>query len=367
MAELTISTKKIIANIKKLNSYLSKREKQWTLVSKILCGNKDILKEILVDNSIKGTHSIGDSRISSLRTVKEIDNSLTTMYIKPPALDIIKSIVSYADISLNTSLKTIQVLNREAKRQNKTHRIIVMIELGELREGVIRQNIVDFYRNVFDLSNIEVEGIGANLGCMYGIEPTYDKLIQLSLYKQLLESKFDRKINLISGGSSITLPLIKQKKIPSNMNHFRIGESVFCGMSPFDNQRFSNLNIDAFQYYGNIVELEHKEVIPDGAITDAGVGHTADIEVEKLNEKTHKAIVDFGVLDVDANELNPKDKKVKFIGTTSDLTVYDIGNNKDSKGKKKYSVGEKITFLPGYMSVARLMNSKFVDKIIIDK
>ena len=185
------------------------------------------------------------------------------MYIKPPALDIVKSIVAYADISLNTSYKTIQALNEEAKRQNKKHRIVVMIELGELREGIIRENIVDFYRKIFELPYIIIEGIGSNLGCMYGVEPTYDKLIQLSLYKQLLENIFDKKLNLISGGSSITLPLIKQKKLPSSMNHFRIGESVFCGMSPFDNNRFSNLNIDAFQYYGNIVELEQKEIVPD--------------------------------------------------------------------------------------------------------
>ena len=51
----------------------------------------------------------------------------------------------------------------------------------------------------------------------YGIEPTYDKMIQLSLYKQLIESKFDKKLDLISGGSSITLPLVK-KKFPKSIS-----------------------------------------------------------------------------------------------------------------------------------------------------
>lgn len=365
MAELKISKNKILANIKKLNKFFEKKDVEWTLVTKILCGNKEVLKEILDDDSIKLIHSIGDSRISSLKTIKSIDSSLVTLYIKPPAPDIVKSIISYADISLNTSLKTIRALNEEAKRQNKKHRIIIMIELGELREGVIRDNIVDFYKDIFELPNIIIEGIGSNLGCMYGVEPTYDKLIQLSLDKQLLENIFNKKLKIISGGSSITLPLVKQQKIPSNMNHLRIGESAFCGTSPFDNKRFSNLNIDAFQYYGNIVELEQKEIVPDGSISDGNVGHAVDFDSDDLNKSTIKAIVDFGVLDVDASNLTPKDKSIKFIGTTSDLTVYDLGNNKNRNGKPKYKVGDKITFLSGYMGVARLMNSKFVDKIII--
>ena len=118
------------------------------------------------------------------------------MYIKPPAVKYIKKIIKYADISFNTSLKTIKELNKEAKKQNKIHRVIIMLELGELREGVLGKDLIKFYQECFNLSNINVIGIGANLGCMYGIQPTYDKMIQLSLYKELLEAKFHKKINM---------------------------------------------------------------------------------------------------------------------------------------------------------------------------
>lgn len=364
MAEMHINKKKIISNIKKLSSFLNNRGMQWTMVTKLLCGDKDILKELISDPVIKLSHSVGDSRISSLKTIKKFDPNIVTMYIKPPAMDIIRSIVSYADISLNTSFKTLEAINAEAKRQNKKHRTIIMIELGELREGVLRERVVDFYKRVFQLSNIEVEGLGTNLGCMYGIEPTYDKLIQLSLYKQLLESVFEKQIPLISGGSSITLPLIKQKKIPNSVNHFRVGEAVFCGTTPFDNNRFSNLNIDAFEYYGNIIELEEKEIVPDGVIGEGNVGHAAEFNEDEIHKKTTKAILDFGVLDANAEDLKPKDPSIKFVGTTSDLTVYDLGSNLDSKGNVKYHVGTQLPFIPGYMGSARLMNSKFIKKVI---
>lgn len=365
MAELVVNAKKIVSNIKALNDYLEKHGKEWTLISKILSGHKPTLEAIFSSEEIKRVHSIGDSRLSSLKNVKEIDPSLVTMYIKPPAAKLADSIVKYADISLNTSIETIKFLDEAARNQKKIHRIVIMIEMGELREGVVRENIIDFYKQAFEMDNIRIDGIGTNLGCMYGVEPTYDKLIQLSLYKQLLEARFDRELKLISGGSSITLPLINQKKIPELVNHFRIGEAAFLGTTPLTNDRYNDLHMDTFSYEANILELEEKAYIPDGDISDASIGHSIDLDKYEEHDKTYKAIVDFGLLDVDSDELKPADGSVAFIGTTSDLTVFDVGENMDNKSVTKYKVGEKIRFKPSYMGAARLMNSKFVDKIIV--
>lgn len=104
--------------------------------------------------------------------------------------------MNYSDISLNSSLTTINEINKASKAIGKIHQIIVMIEMGELREGVLRNNVLSFYEKILNLSNVEVIGLGTNLGCMYGIEPTYDKLIQLSLYKLLLEEKFRKKTSV---------------------------------------------------------------------------------------------------------------------------------------------------------------------------
>jgi len=362
MAELYIRIPRIIENINRLGKYLSENNIQWSLITKVLCGNKAILKEILRDEVVQNLHSIGESRLSSLKVIKAINPKLVTMYIKPPAIKYAAQVVKYADISLNTSFKTISALNDEAINQNKIHKIMIMIELGELREGIVRENIIDFYQKVFELTNIRVIGIGTNLGCMYGIEPTYDKLIQLSLYERLLEAMFDRKIDLISGGSSITLPLIAKHKIPVAVNHFRIGEAIFLGDSPLNGKKFRNLFTDIFEFKANIIELEKKEPIPDGNISDGNVGNTEELELENDAPKSYRAILDFGVLDVAVNNLIPKYKGVTFLGTTSDMTVYDLGKN---KGKKIYRIGEKITFYPDYMAVARLMNSKFVTKTMV--
>ena len=367
MAELQININEIRNNIKKLSSYLKENNIKWSLITKVFSGDKDFMEKILTPDIVKDIHSVGDSRLSSLKNLKEINPELITIYIKPPPLQYIDDVVKYADISLNSSYKTIIALDKAAKKQNKIHKIIVMIELGELREGINREDLSDFYESIFRLTNIKVVGLGSNLGCMYGIEPTYDKLLQLCLYKELIEAKYNSKLSLISGGSSITLPLIENQTIPKDINHFRIGEAVFFGTSPLNNKQFLDLNNDTFNFYTQIIELEEKGVVPDGIINDASIGHVAEFESNDLGRKANKAILDFGLLDVDHDGLVAEDKDIKLVGITSDMTVVDIGDNIDKNGKKKYHIGDKICLNPNYISVARLLNSKFVEKVFIEQ
>jgi ornithine racemase len=368
MAELLIHTDRVIGNIGKINALMKKHGAQWTLITKVLSGHFESLNRLLMHPVVDEVHSIGDSRLSSLKTIRRIRPDLRTMYIKPVPQNLVSSIVQLADISLVSSLRTLHMMNEAAGRIGVQHSVVVMIEMGELREGIMRENILDFYRQAFSMENIEVAGIGTNLGCMYGIEPTYDKMIQLSLYRQLLEVMFDRKLPLISGGSSITLPLLGSPRLPATTNHFRIGEAVFLGTSPLDNKRFRNLSTDIFEYRAGILEIEEKQTTPDGILSDAAIGHVADSRQTARSNETHcRAIVDFGLLDVDAQELSPRDSAVRFAGTTSDLTVYEIGDNLRDGEMLRYHVGDTLSFVPTYMGAARLMNSKFIDKTVKGK
>lgn len=362
MAELIIHTKKIQNNIKYLSAYFDSHNIAWSLVTKVFSGDKEFIKHVLTDNIIQTIHSIGDSRLTSLKNLKAVNPKMQTIYIKPPAKLYADDIIKYADISLNSSYTTIVALNAAAKKVNKIHQIIIMVELGELREGVKRTELMTFYESVFQLSNIEVIGIGSNLGCMYGIEPTYDKLLQLSLYEELISAKFNRDLKYVSGGTSITLPLIENNTIPKDINHFRVGEAVFFGISPLDNKQFKDLSTDTFEFYANIIELEEKKIVPDGIISQGSVGHSADFNKEDVKETSIKVILDFGLLDVDPKDIIFIDEELEYVGVTSDMLVVDIGTNMTKEGEKKYSIGDKIHFRPNYMAVARLLNSKFIDK-----
>jgi predicted amino acid racemase len=56
--------------------------------------------------------------------------------------------------------------------------------------------------------------------------PTQDKLIQLSLYKQLIEAKFNIEIPGFLE-VLVAIPLILKNARPMAVNHFRIGEALF--------------------------------------------------------------------------------------------------------------------------------------------
>lgn len=353
MAYVELDKNKLKENFEYLDNIFKENNIKWSIVSKLLCGNKDFLA-VLLD---LGITQVCDSRVSNLKRIKEIDSSIETIFIKPPAKASIKNVVRYADISMNTGLDTIFLLSKEAKRQNKVHKIIIMIELGELREGIMGEDLVEFYETVFKLGNIEVVGIGTNFTCLYGVLPSQDKLIQLSLYEQLLEAKFKRQIPYVSGGSSVVLPLIKQNILPKGINHFRVGETLFLGTDVYNNSIYEEMHQDVFRLYSEIIEIVEKPMQPSGDMGTNVEGKAFEFDDSLLGETTYRAILDIGLLDVGEEHIKPKDKEINFVGASSDMIVIDLGDN-----FKNYKIGDFIELEMDYMGILRIINSRYINK-----
>ena len=355
MAFVTLDIKKLKSNFDYLDKLFKKNGIEWSIVSKMLSGNKIFLTELLKFDF----KQVCDSRVSNLKEIKSINPKIETIYIKPPAKRSIPSVVKYADISMNTEFETIKLLSKEAKKQNKTHKIIIMIELGELREGILGEHFIAFYESVFKLGNIKVVGIGTNLSCLYGVLPNHDKLIQLSLYEQLIEAKFDKHIPYVSGGSSVTIPLIFQNLLPKGINHFRVGETLFLGTDVYNNTKFKKMHSNVFSLYSEIIELIEKSVVPMGEMGTNVEGESFEFNETDIGETSYRAIIDLGLLDVETDHLEFVDKHLKIIGASSDMIVIDLDEN-----KKKYKVGDLIEFKLDYMGIIRIMNSKYIEKKI---
>jgi predicted amino acid racemase len=353
MAYITLDREKLSENYRYLDKLFRDNGIKWAIVSKMLCGNRDYLEYLL---SLK-PDQVCDSRASNLKMVKELDPDVETAYIKPPPSGSIKTIVRYADISYNTEFETIKLLSREAGKQKKTHKIVIMIEMGELREGVMRDEFMDFFGKVFKLPNIEVIGIGTNLTCMYGVLPNSDKLIQLSLYAQLIEAMFNRIIPYVSGGSSVTIPLIHQNILPTGINHFRVGETLYLGTNVYDGSIYENMHNDVFKVYAQIIELTEKPMVPEGELGANMEGDTMEFSDDDLGKTSYRAIMDIGLLDVDEDHFKPYDKSLEIVGASSDMVVVDLQDN-----AKEYKVGDLIVFEVDYLVVLRVVSSKYIDK-----
>lgn len=356
MAFIELDGQKLKHNYDFLENLFKQNNIGWGIVTKLLCGNTVYLKEV-IDLGIK---QVLDSRVSNLKAIKRINPEIETIYIKPPAKRSIRSVVRYADISANTELYTIKLLNEEAGRQEKIHKILIMIEMGDLREGVLGDNLIDFYGKIFNLPNIEVVGIGTNLNCLNGIMPNQDKLIQLGLYKQLIEAKFKKKIPYVSGGSSVTIPLIIKRIMPKTVNHFRVGETLYFGNDLFTDKRIKGMKSDIFKLKTEIIELIEKPMVPSGEIGTNVAGETPEFDEKDLGKKSYRAILDIGLLDINIDHIEAVDRKITVTGASSDMIVVDLGTK-----KPRYKVGDLIEFKLDYMGALTILNSDYISKRVV--
>ena len=355
MAFVKLYKDRLKHNYQFLDNLFARRNIQWGVVSKLLCGNKAFIQE-LID---LGAREIHDSRISNLRVIKQLDADIQTVYIKPPAKRSITSVVEWADVSFNSELWTIQMLSEEAVRQDKKHKVIIMIEMGDLREGVLGEELLDFYGQVIRLPNIEISGIGTNLNCLHGVMPSQDKLIQLSLYKQLIEAKFDIRIPWVSGGTSVTVPLMLKNMRPMAVNHFRVGECLYFGNDLFTGELIEGMRPDVFKLFAEVIEVSEKPTVPIGVLGANVEGKTTDITDADFSKTSLRAILDIGLLDIQPEYLEPDDEGIRVAEASSDMLVLDLEN-----AASDYKVGDLISFKLKYMGALRLMNSDYISKVV---
>lgn len=357
MAYIELNRTRLKHNFNYLNKLFREHDKEWAIVSKLLCGNELYIRE-LIDLGMK---EICDARVSNLRVIKSISDKVETVYIKPPAKRSISSIVKYADASFNTEYETIKLLSKEAVKQKKTHKVIIMIELGDLREGVMGEDLMDFYASVFELPNISVTGIGTNLNCLHGVLPSEDKLIQLSLYKQLIEARFNRKIPWVTGGTSVIIPMLIRKQVPQAINHFRVGETLFFGNNLITGEPFKEMKQGVIKLFAEIIEITEKPKIPIGYLGENPSGETYEIDEEDFGKKSYRAILDIGLLDISTDYLTPLNKDLEVVGASSDMLVIELGES-----NTQYKVGDLLAFDIKYMGALRLLNSDYIEKRIVD-
>ncbi|MCP4679757.1 MAG: alanine/ornithine racemase family PLP-dependent enzyme [Deltaproteobacteria bacterium] len=358
MNKVTINLRSLRHNLQQISSVIGRNNATWSVVTKSLCGNQDILRAL----QMLGVHSVADSRLGNLSKIKEAVTEFETWYLRLPHLSAIKSIVSLADISLNSEIQMIRALGKEAVAQNKVHRVVIMIELGDLREGILPGSLSDFYETVFEIEGIEVIGIGAQIGCLTGAMPNEDQMAQLGLYRELLELKFDRKIPIISAGSTIFLPKLFEGGNYPAVNHYRIGEGLFLGTNLVTGERIEQLLDDVVLLDVEIAEIKEKQLT--SSVETVG---SAPFEGQETNpadqpmpgQRGVRALLTVGHLDTNISGLTPLVSEYQVAGGSSDITVMNLGSNPN-----RLKLGDTVTFKTNYSAFLGLMNDPYIEKTV---
>jgi predicted amino acid racemase len=326
------------------------------IVTKSFCADGNIVAMLLAH---PGVDYLADSRIQNIKTYA--GKGKPVVLLRLPQQCEIPEVVRYADISLNSEIRTLELLNEEAERQGKTHRVVLMIDLGDLREGLYfedEEKILGAVGAIVTMKRLEFYGLGTNLTCYGGVIPTKDNLALLSAWADRIRRRFGIDSPLVSGGNSSSYYLISRGGLPPGINNLRIGEAFVLGRETAAGRRIKNTFADAVTLEAQIVEVQTKPSLPVG---ERGADAFGKQRIFEDRGRIKRAILAVGRQDVDTENIACEDPAVEILGSSSDHLVLDI-----SASQEDYRAGDPLRFAMNYAALLRAFTGSFVRRRYID-
>jgi len=304
-----------------------------------------------------GADMLADSRVANLRALRAQGHQGPFLLLRLPTPSEAFEVVQVADFSLNSGLPTLKALSEAAKALRKTHRVILMIDVGDLREGIWPDRALDLVRQARDLPGLEIAGLGCNLACYGGVIPSEDNMNLLVDTRDAIRRETGLPLELLSGGNSSGLPLLASGRMPKAINHFRIGEAIILGRNVIDRSPWPGTRQDTVITVGEVIEVERKPSMPIGDRgQDAFGGSTAFVD----RGRRRRAICNLGRQDVVVDGITPLDPGIIVLGGSSDHLLLDV-----EEAHTPVEVGGELSFFPGYGALLALSTSTYVHKIVV--
>ena len=304
-----------------------------------------------------GVTMIASSRLEQIEDAKEYGITLPMLLLRVPMLSEVPEVIRLTDISLNSEIRVLRALNEEAAKQGKHHKVILMADLGDLREGYWdKEEMVEMAVQVEkEMGSLILAGVGTNLGCYGSIEATPDKLQELVVIAESIEARIGRTLEFISGGATTSLPRIFDGKMPERVNLLRVGEGILLAkdLDRFYGLDMSSMHQDVYTLKAEVIEVKSKPSHPVGTISIDAFGHRPTYVDRGIRKRALLGIgkVDYGSID----EIFPREKGVEVIGASSDHTILDI-----EEAAKDIEVGDILSFDIDYASLVYLTNCRNV-------
>ncbi len=335
-------------NARALVERLAERGISVTGVTKATLGSPEIARELIR----AGVTSIGESRIENIEALRRAGLTTTMVLIRSPMLSQAARVVAHAEVSLNSEIEVVEQLSIAAQEQGRRHRVVLMVELGDLREGILPGDLEGVARRVLDLPGVVLRGIGANLACQSGVAPDQRNMNELSALAASIEARFGLALETVSGGNSANLGWVFTTNDVGRVNHLRLGESILLGCEPLRRTPIEGLHTDAFTLVAEVIESKTKPTKAWGEINQTAFGfRPPDID----RGDTTRVILAVGGQDVDPDGLDPPEG-MTILGASSDHLVVDAG-------RAVPAVGSELRFGLDYSCLLRAMTSPHVSRL----
>ena len=349
LPQILINLEKIVQNYLALNRHAVQAGIRLTGVVKGAAGDPRIARA-LVEAGLK---EIGDSRLENFRKMGDFPRTKKIL-LRLPGINQVPEAIRLTDPSLNTEPEVLWKLNESAGSEGVWHQVYLMVDLGDLREGVSSETLPELGALCRKLQKIRVVGLGTNFSCFAGAAPSVDKLKKLVSLAGMLREEIGLPIEDVSGGNSSSLLMLFNRTIPPGINHLRIGEGILLGRETFTGSFLPDLYGDAFILEAEAIQVQRKPGRPDGEVRFDAFGRTPDLPV---TQEGIRVLLNIGHQDTPLTGLTPLDPSFTVLGGSSDYLVL--------ASERTVKVGEVIRFLPNYWSVLGLMTSPYVGKVYL--
>ena len=331
------------------------------MVTKGHCADPEIVRLVAENPDVD---FLADSRMENIRKYYEIlgtdaEGNLRggkkTMMLRIPMQSELADIVRYIDLCQISEIETIKLLDREAKLQGKVQDILLMIDMGDLREGIIfkdREKIHEVVGEILLLENIKLRGISVNMNCYGAIIPKEYNLSEFRSIAREIEEKHGIELDIISGGNSGTIYLAEAGTLPKGITNVRIGEAGLQGTESSYSANVTGTYQDTFILEAEIVEIQVKPSLPIGESGLDAFGHVPHYEDRG---EMKRAIIAVGKQDMELDSMEPLDEKMEIMGGSSDHIILDITHS-----DYDYKVGDTVKFVLGYSGMLRAMTSRYL-------
>lgn len=344
---LEIDLGKIHRNARLLVRRLANRGVAVTGVTKAALGLPPIAGALLR----AGVRSLADSRVENIETLRASGVTAPLQLIRCPMMSEVRRVVACADVSFNSELAVVRALSAAARAAGRVHGIVLMVELGDLREGLLPEDLEPAVEETLRQPNLSLAGLGTNLACRSGVVPDAANMAELSALADAIDARFGCALRIISGGNSGNLRWVLSGADPGRINDLRLGEAILLGRDPLDRRRIDGLHIDAFTLVAEVIESKIKPTMPWGEIGQGAFGGVPRVVDRGPLRQT---ILGIGRQDCDPAGLEAP-PGVEIAGASSDhLIVYGGGD--------RLRVGVEVRFQPNYSALLCAMTSPFVAK-----
>lgn len=343
---LEVDLARIEANTRHLVEQLRPRGIGVTGVTKATLGSAEVGAAMLRG----GASGLADARIENLaRLAAGGAAGAAPTLIRSPMVSQADQVVRTATTSLNTGLPVLDALDAAARLQRRTHQVVLMVELGDLREGVAPADIPDLARSTRGMRRLRLAGLGANLACQNGVVPDDLNMGELSRLVEQVEAATGEPLGIVSGGNSANLPWALSSSALGRVNDLRIGEAILLGTEPLHRTVLPGMHADAFRLVAEVIESGVKPAQPWGSQAQTAYGELAPA---RARGTTRQAILALGRQDVLLEGLDPP-PGIRILGMSSDHLVVDCGD-------LHLAIGDELTFGLGYGALVQAMTSPFV-------